>query len=217
MQLVSDILADQLQNTEYILVLERALVDNGIGAKFPLVRAIGLGLIPTKVTCEAFDATDYILQYGQRAVDNAKAMGRDSNLMASVSCESEKEGSRFDDLDVQVEATSLILSGSGTTANTLTYLVYAVLQRLDLHKQIEQEVSELPETFNDVDLENLPILNTALQKTLRLYCAVPDTLPRVVPHGGVTIGGYFISEGITVGTQAYTTHWKSDIWANPHT
>lgn len=196
-------------------MLERALVGNGIGAELPFVRAIGR-LIPTKVTREAFDATNYILQYGQRAVDNAKAMGGDSNLMANVLRESEKEDSRLDDLDVQVEATSLIFAGSGTTANTLTYLVYAVLQRPDLHMQIEQEVSGLPGSFNDADLENLPILNAALQETLRLYCAVPGTLPRVVPAGGVTIGGYFIPEGITVGTQAYTMHRKPDIWKNPH-
>ncbi|TLD36370.1 hypothetical protein E2P81_ATG03259 [Venturia nashicola] len=204
------------EKTEYIRVLERALVGNGIGAELPFVRAIGR-LIPTKVTREAFDATNYILQYGQRAVDNAKAMGGDSNLMANVLRESEKEDSKLDDLDVQVEATSLIFAGSGTTANTLTYLVYAVLQRPELRKQIEQEVSELPGTFNDADLENLPILNATLQETLRLYCAVPGTLPRVVPSGGVTIGGYFIPEGITVGTQAYTMHRKPDIWTNPHT
>ena len=92
----------------------------------------------------------------------------------------------------------MIFAGSGTTANTLTYLVYAVLQRPELHKQIEQEASQLSENFNDADLENLPILNAALQETLRLYCAVPGTLPRVVPQGGATIGGYFIPEGITV-------------------
>jgi cytochrome P450 len=189
-------------------------VGNGIGAELPFVRAIGR-LIPTKVTREAFDATNYILQYGQRAVDNAKAMGGDSNLMSNVLREAEKDDSRLDDLDVQVEATSLIFAGSGTTANTLTYLVYAVLKRPDLHRQIEQEVFQLPDNFSDSDLESLQILNATLQETLRLYCAVPGTLPRVVPQGGTTIGGYFVPEGITVGTQAYTMHRKPDIWSNP--
>jgi cytochrome P450 len=169
-----------IQKTEYIRTLERALVGNGIVAELPWVRAIGR-LIPAKVTRVAFDATNYILWYGQRAVDNAKAMGGDSNLMSNVLREAEKEDSQLDDLDVEVEATSLIFAGSGTTANTLTYLIYAVLQRPDLHKQIEEEVSSLPKGFHDSNLENLPILNATLQETLRLYCAVSGTLPRVVP------------------------------------
>ncbi|RDI83592.1 hypothetical protein Vi05172_g6339 [Venturia inaequalis] len=76
------------ENTEYIRVLKRALVDNGIGARFPLVRTQGRLLW----------------------VEMANVLGG-----------FEKEDSRFYDLDIQVEATTLIFFGSGTTtANTLT-------------------------------------------------------------------------------------------------
>jgi len=156
------------------------------------------------------------LQYGQRAVDNAKVQGGDLNLMSNVLREAEKDDTRLDDLDVQVEATSLIFAGSGTTANTLTYLLYAVLQRPQLQRQIEDEVATLPENFTDADTEALRMLNATMQETLRVYCAVPGTLPRVVPEGGATIGGYFIPEGTTVGTQAYTMHRKPEIFPDPY-
>lgn len=200
-----------MQKTDYIRTLELALVGNGIGAELPLVRAIGR-LIPSKGAKQAFDATDIILDYGQKAVDNAKAQASETNLMANVLSEAEKDVSSLDDLDVRVEATSLIFAGSGTTANTLSYFIWSVLKRPELQRKLEEEVATLPENFKDTDMESLPWLNATMQETLRVYAAVPGTLPRLVPKGGVTIAGHFIPEGMTVGTQAYTIHRKEDIW-----
>ncbi|EOD47985.1 putative cytochrome p450 monooxygenase protein [Neofusicoccum parvum UCRNP2] len=116
--------------------------------------------------------------------------------------------------DVRTESTSLIFAGSGTTANTLTFLNYAVLSRPALQEALEAEVATLADGFTDADLEQLPLLNGIINETLRLYCAVPGSLPRVVPPGGVTLGGYFIPEGTTVSTQAYTLHRDEGLWEN---
>ncbi|KAL0254661.1 hypothetical protein SLS55_010141 [Diplodia seriata] len=110
--------------------------------------------------------------------------------------------------------TILIFAGSGTTANTLTFLNYAVLSRPALQQALEEELSTLQEGYSDADLEQLPLLNAIINETLRLYCAVPGSLPRVVPAGGATIGGYFIPEGTTVSTQAYTLHRDENLWDN---
>lgn len=134
--------------------------------------------------------------------------------MATIMAEAEKAGTRVDDMDVHVEATSLIFAGSGTTANTLTFLSYAVLTRPRLQAELEEEVGRLKEGFDDVELEGLPLLNAVINETLRLYCAVPGSLPRVVPQGGATLGGYFIPEGTTVSTQAYTDHRNEAAWPN---
>ena len=202
------------QKTDYILTLERALVGNGIGAEMPLIRTLG-SFIPANVPRQMFKATDYILDYGEKAVVNAKAQASETNLMANVLKEGEKENSTLDDLDVRVEATSLIFAGSGTTANTLSYFVWCVLKRPELQKKLEEEVATLPEDFNDSDMERLPLLNATMQEVLRIYAAVPGTLPRVVPKGGITIAGHYLPEGSTVGTQAYTMHRKESIWPAP--
>ncbi|GAB7356749.1 hypothetical protein MBLNU459_g7651t1 [Dothideomycetes sp. NU459] len=199
------------QRTEYIRVLEAALVGNGIGAEMPWLRAIGARM-PVRVLKEAFNSSDYILGYGTKAVENAKKGGKDSNLMATIMAEAEKSETRVDDMDVRTESTSLIFAGSGTTANTMTFLSYAVLARPQLQADIEDEVSHLQEGFTDADLERLPLLNAVINETLRLYCAVPGSLPRVVPQSGATLGGYFIPEGTTVSTQAYTLHRDENVW-----
>ncbi|KIW06087.1 uncharacterized protein PV09_03258 [Verruconis gallopava] len=203
------------EKTDYIMTLERALVGNGIGAEMPLIRTIG-SLLPGKVPKQMFKATDYILEYGQKAVDNAKSQKSETNLMANVLKEAEKENSSLDDLDVRVEATSLIFAGSGTTANTLSYFIWSVLKDPSLQEKIEDEVAKLPADFKDVDLEKLRWMNATLEETLRLYAAVPGSLPRIVPKGGVTIAGHYIPEGTTVGTQAYTLHRKEGIWPDAH-
>ncbi|KAL0254660.1 hypothetical protein SLS55_010140 [Diplodia seriata] len=85
------------RRTEYIRVLEAALVGNGVGAELPWVRAIG-SRMPVRALREAFNSSEYILAYGTKAVENARAGGRDSNLMATIMAEAEKGGSRVDEL-----------------------------------------------------------------------------------------------------------------------
>lgn len=201
------------QKTEYMRVLELALIGNGVGAEMPWLRAIGSRL-PFKPLREAFNSSAYILSYGTKAVENARKGGSDSNLMATIMAEAEKGGAHVDDMDVRVESTSLIFAGSGTTANTMTFLSYAILSRPLLQARLEEEVGKLNPAFTDADLEQLPLLNAVINETLRLYCAVPGSLPRVVPQGGATLGGYFIPEGSTVSTQAYTLHRDEKAWPN---
>lgn len=194
-------------------MLELALIGNGIGAEMPWLRAIGSRL-PIKPLREAFNSSAYILSYGTKAVENARKGGSDSNLMATIMAEAAKGGAHVDDMDVRTESTSLIFAGSGTTANTMTFLSYAVLSRPPLQQALETEVAGLTPSFTDSDLEQMPLLNAVINETLRLYCAVPGSLPRVVPQGGATLGGHFVPEGTTVSTQAYTLHRDEKSWPN---
>lgn len=75
-----------------------------------------------------FHADDYLFQYGQRAITNSRMTGNASfNIFAGMVQESEMSGSIITDEDVVLEAGSLIVAGAGTTAVTLTCLIWAVL------------------------------------------------------------------------------------------
>jgi cytochrome P450 len=195
-------------------VLELALQGGGIGAEMPLIRAVGRH-IPFGIFKSMFAASDYLLGVAKKALKGVHASG-DANLFAHIIREAEK-GERLDDLDVQLEASGLIVAGSDTTATTLTYLIWAVLSRPALLGTIISEIKSLPSQCGDNELEDLPVLNAAVEETLRLYGAAPGALPRVVPEGGVTFadGKYFLPGGATVSTQSYTMHRDPTTFSRP--
>ena len=117
--------------------------------------------------------------------------------------------------DVRDEAGNLIVAGSDTTAVTLTYLVWAVLKRPELRRELEEEVSGLSQDLTFDELSQAPLLNSVIEETLRLYGAAPGALPRTVPPSGVDMLGYFLPGGTVVSTQAYNIHRDPNIFPNP--
>lgn len=169
------------------------------------------------------NANKYLYTYGARAVANLRNQsGNASNLFGTMLATLESEVSEkaaslvpLTDHQVQLEAGNLIVAGSDTTSVTLTYLIWAVLQRPDLQRRLEEEVSGLPERFDDAAVEKLPLLEAVVNETLRLHGAAPGGLPRSVPKGGATLGGHYIPEDFVVETQAYTLHRNADIFPDP--
>lgn len=172
------------QKNHYINALQNALIGSGIRDELPWLAAI-LRLIPLKPIQELFKADQIVFEHGAKAVANLRQLGGSQNLFGQMLAQSEsQEKQELSDLSVRLEASNLIVAGSDTTAVTLTYLVWAVLKRPDLQRRLEQEVGALATTFQDHDLERLPLLNAIIDETLRLYGAAPGNLPRVVPNWG---------------------------------
>ncbi|KAM5350214.1 hypothetical protein ACJ41O_006719 [Fusarium nematophilum] len=104
---------------------------------------------------------------------------------------------------VAVEVLGLILAGSGTTAITLAYLVWAVLKRPDIQAKLENEVGQLEPGYSEAQLRELPYLNAVIKESLRLYTAIPGGLQRIVPPSApLKAGGQTEPPGTTVVTQA---------------
>lgn len=108
-----------------------------------------------------------------------------------------------------------MVAGNGTTAVTLTYLIWAVLSDRRVRSTLEAELDALADGFNDAELEALPYLTAVIEETLRLYGSAPGSLPRVVPAGGLTVGENHLPAGTVVNTQAYTLHRDSRIYPDP--
>ena len=115
------------------------------------------------------------------------------------------------------EGQGFIVAGSDTTANTMTYLVYAVTRHPEVQKRLVDELSTVRSDFGWDDLRDLPYLNKCIDETLRLYGPASNALPRSVPQGGATLAGYYLpgDKGLTVSTQAYTLHRNSSIFSEP--
>lgn len=95
-------------------------------------------------------------------------------------------------------------------------MIWAVLSRPQLRTQVEAEIATLPENYTDADIEALPLVSAVIEENLRLYGAAPGMLPRIVPDGGADMGGYYIPQGITVTTHAYSLHRDPVLYPNPY-
>lgn len=202
--------------------MENITIVGAYRAAFPLL----LGLIAkynkilpflNKVLSMAARLRDYSTQslaryQKQVETDPAKAK---KTFFAKLFQAEEDEKLGFD--DIVANGQTFIIAGSDTTANTLTYLLWAISKRPGLRAALLKELRALPKDFAESDLRGLPLLNQTIEETLRLYPAVPAMLPRTVPAGGAHLSGYYLKEGTWVGAQAYTMNRDPTIFENPET
>ncbi|KAJ2898188.1 cytochrome P450 monooxygenase [Zalerion maritima] len=206
---------EQGKKTKPMQKIEESIKFGLISSELPLLCRI-LQWVPLKAVQDMVNANELVQAHAEATMRRVRhdSLGA-SNIFSRIVAEQEKGGGRLSDYDVAFEAGGFIVAGSGTTAVTLTYLVWAVLSRPAVQARLESEVAGLEDGFTDVDLEKLPYLSAVIEETLRLYGAAPGALPRTVPHGGATLGEYFIPEGTTVSTQAYTLHRDKASYAEP--
>jgi len=78
---------------------------------------------------------------------------------------------------------------------------------------------EVPSNYSEFlqTISALPYLDAVIKETLRVYPAIPGTLPRVVPQGagrGKIIDGLCIPPGTVVGSFAYGIHRDTLVFGN---
>ena len=204
------------QQTPYIDSIQSALLMSVLRAELFPVYALAR-LLPIKKVQSIVRADEVVAEHGGRAVDNMRnANGNRQNLFGQMLAMADKQDkAAITEADVRDEAGNLIVAGSDTTAVTLTYLVWAVLKRPALRRELEDEVAGLSRDLTFDELSQAPLLNSVIEETLRLYGAAPGALPRSVPPNGVDMSGYFLPGGTVVSTQAYTIHRDPSIFPNP--
>lgn len=155
------------------------------------------------------------------ALSIAKAPGSDPKSVfpqllksANASEKNDDTSHSLTDLDLATEAGSFMVAGTGS-GFAVTYLIWTVLLHPTIQSALEAEVATLEDKFCDADLEKLRLLNAVINEIMRLYGVVSGSLPRIVPHGGLDTGTYFIPEGTIVSTQIWTVHRDENLWPDP--
>ncbi|KAJ3540476.1 hypothetical protein NM208_g5051 [Fusarium decemcellulare] len=205
------------KKNQYVEVLEAAALSTTLQHELPLLYHI-CRFIPVKTIQLLLNSGHKLIAFGRQAVTKLHRHNHEKTLFANMVAHNESTGKSqavLSDEDIRIEASDFILAGADTTSNTLTYIMWSILQHPDLHTRLVEELKSLGEQFNDAALEGLPLLNAVIQESLRLYGAVPGNLPRVVPATGITISDHFIPAGFEVETQAYSMHRNPDIWPDP--
>lgn len=195
---------------------------SGIRVELPLLMWLLAG-IPFGPLRGASNLRHRLDRYGEQAVKGYKeyitskqtSPSRSLSLFARFM--DKEKNFELSDRTIAEEASNLIVAGSDTTAVTLTYLVWAVLdpRNTRVRQKLMMELAPLPLDLNSTEIGALPYLNGVLQESLRLYGAAPGSLPRTVPSGGVKLGNFFLPAGTTISTQAFTLHRDPVIFEEP--
>lgn len=207
----------------FVLMLERRMGDLAHLLKYFVPPLYYVGRLLAHVVPRlhnVFYSQEMMFAAGDGVVANARSEkntgGGAKNLFAKALTEGEADGAgSLTDTDIITDAGALLLAGSDPTAISLTFLIWCVLNRPELQKQVEEEVAAMNEDFNDAVCEGLPILNAVIDESLRLYGAAPGCMPRSVPTGGVVLGGYYMPDSTIVVTQNWSLQRDPATWANP--
>lgn len=175
-----------------------------------------LSRIPVPALTDFFNAWRALLDIASIAYKNSLSNASKKNIFSEIlaKAENDPEG-HLTPMQVTVEAGGLIIAGSDTTSESLTYLIWAALKRPEVQQALQDELLAHDLELRDAELEKLPVLNAVIKETLRLYSAVPMPQPRVVPKGGVTLEGQFLPEGTVVNTTPYVSHRDPAVFPNP--
>ncbi|TLD14701.1 hypothetical protein PspLS_11106 [Pyricularia sp. CBS 133598] len=115
---------------------------------------------------------------------------------------------------------TMIIAGSETTATVLSFATYLLCKHPEVHAKLVTEVRAAFKTEQEIDavrVQHLEYLMAVLNETMRLYPAVPWTLPRRTPPEGNMICGDFIPGDILVTISQWTMSHYDKNFAQPMT
>ncbi|PWW77160.1 cytochrome P450 [Tuber magnatum] len=197
---------------------------------------------------EGWEMVSQIQKWGWDAYMDAKSNSREGTVagrLAKLVQEGSSAEEDWDDRGAVSEVMDQMLAGMDTTGDTLSFLMYqlSLPESTNVQKRLHSELldafpkpaeisgSDWPHSMDIQSLPhetilkalNLPYLDAILKETLRVYTAIPITLPRVVPpsttadkisghRNGRIIEGKFIPAGTTIGTLAYGIH-RDEVFA----
>lgn len=203
------------QKDKEFQLLEKGAMLGIVTAEFPTVVSV-LRRIPVAPFTVFDNVIKAVQDFGHQAVKSVNTSNvATRSIFTTIAQDQKSKTGTISGISVQSEASGLIVAGSGTTAITLTYLIWVVLQHPSVQRHIQDEVCSLETDYTDQDIENLPWTCAAIEEALRLYGAAPGSLPRVVPQTGAELAGYHVPAGTIVTTQAFTNHRDGDVFAEP--
>lgn len=131
---------------------------------------------------------------------------------------SANDGKGMSAAEINVNAFSLSIAGSESTATALSGAAFFMLTNQPVYQRLVEEIRSAYTVEEDITLastHNLEYLGAVITETLRMYPPVAITMPRCVPKGGETITGEYVPAGTTVGVPHYSTYHHPDNFYQP--
>ncbi|KAJ2453003.1 hypothetical protein EV183_000011 [Coemansia sp. RSA 2336] len=118
------------------------------------------------------------------------------------------------------EITLLLVAGTDTTSNTLSWTLMHLLHHPDVLCRLQGDIREaFPDASQIIRFEQarrLPYLTAVIYESMRLHPAVSGYLTRVVPQPGTTLGSWYVPHLTEVCISFAACHRDPGQWRNPH-
>ncbi|GBF96779.1 cytochrome P450 [Raphidocelis subcapitata] len=127
-------------------------------------------------------------------------------------------GARFSDDVIIAQANTFILAGYETTANALSYAVYAAAANPRVQERLASEVDTFGRgrRMGHSDLAAFPYAQAVIKEALRLYPPAIMTNRRVTKQEGFElVPGVKIKKGMSIFTAPYCFHRDEAYWPRP--
>jgi len=158
-----------------------------------------------------------------------------NDLLSKLQKGKDAQGNPMCRAELVAEALTQLIAGSDTTSNSSCAISYYLAMNPRAQQKLQAELDEglgpvvieqpslkssdaLDATHyesavapSDV-VKNLPYLEACINEGLRLHSTSAVGLPRVVPPGGLVIGGRLYPEGSILSVPTFTIHRDPEVW-----
>lgn len=127
------------------------------------------------------------------------------------------DGEALDDVEVRDQVMTLLFAGHDTTTSTVSFMLHELARHPDVHERLLAEQDAVlggrPPTPADLTGERLPVLESVMEETLRLYPPAWIAPRRAV--GSFEFNGVMVPGGVPVNISSWASHHLPDVWPEP--
>ncbi|KAH7134869.1 cytochrome P450, partial [Dendryphion nanum] len=140
------------EKDQYVLDLQSIMTDVHVRAELsPFINV--LFYLPLPQAKEIQNRLGRIIEYGRQSMNRLRTAIETGSLKTpiffSMIMDPKDTENSLTELEMQEEAAEFMITGTNTTSNTLTYLVWAILKHPQIRKRLEKEVAELSHNYTD--------------------------------------------------------------------
>lgn len=153
----------------------------------------------------------------QAEIDERRTQGNEgrTDILSLMMAARDENGQAMTDAELRDELLTLLFAGHETTATSLAWALYQILQLPHVHETLRKELDSVGENASPMDLAQLPYLTAVCQETLRMYPVLPAIFGRIT-KSPVKIGEHQFDAETTLLASIYLVHYREDLYPEPN-
>ena len=159
------------------------------------------------------------LLYDEIARCRKEAPESRTDIMAMLVAARDEDGQPMSDEEIRDELVTMLVAGHETTATSLSWVVYRLLQNPEVLAKARAELAAVVGNGSGSDgltaeqIAELRYLDAVIKETARLNPIIP-TVARYL-EAPARIGGRELPAGCVASPCVYLTHRRPDVWSEP--